>query len=523
MQPSFLEKLFSPFYNFFSFYFGRLNPEAAFQGVSIINIIAIMPVIGYGIFFVYLFEFPNILFPLQLSNPAWELQTIGALMNQSWALLIGMGFICSRYFTENHKDTLLIEFLLLKFLRWFFLILAILYLFLAPPVVLNSFKISTQITEQVAQQQNAKITEIDQIQNQSSKITNPSQLRALAQSLNINKDDIARLSDERLSATIQQLFSNAKSRIEKESAIARRNQLQKLWQNCTRIVFSQVLLAFNFIFIFIWSKFSRLGKLDMAFFFSKLNPETAFQQVLTINIIAIMPVIGYGIFFTSLTDFLNTLFPLQFFNPDWELQTIGTLISQSCILLIGMGFICSRYFTENQKDARFIEFLLLKFLRWFFLILAILYLFLAPLVVLNSFRMTTQIRQQVAQKQNATITEIDKIQNQSSKITNSDQLRALAQSININALAKLPNINKVDITRLSDKQLPDSIQQQLSVVKSQIKKEAAIARRNQLQKLWQNSIRMIFSQILLAFTFIIIWSKFGRLGKLKMTAYEIED
>jgi len=514
MEPSFLEKLFSPFHNFFAFYFGRLNPKTAFQGILTINIIAIMPVIGYGLFFVYLSEFPNILFPLQLSNPAWELQTISALMNKSWALLIGMGFICSRYFAENQKDTLLIEFLLLKFLRWFFLSLAIFYLFLVPPVITNSFKISDQITEKVTQQQNAKITEIDQIQNQSSKITNPSQLRALAQSLNINKDDIARLSDERLSATIQQLFSNAKSRIEKESAIARRNQLQKFWQNSIRIIFSQILLAFTFIFIFIFigSRFGRLGTLNKTFFSSRLNPETAFRGVLTHEIIAIMPVIGYAIFLTSVTDFLHLLFPLQLFNPDWELQTIGSLISQSCMLLIGMGLICSRYFTENHEDTRLIEFTLLKFIRWFFLILAILYLFLSPLVVMNSFRVSTQITEQVAQKQNIKTTQIDQIQNQSRKITNPAQLRALAQSI---------NMKKDEITRLSDEQLPASIQQQFSTVKSQIKKEAAIARRNQLQKLWQNCVRMILAQLLLAFTSILIWSKFGRLGKLDMTPYKI--
>ena len=251
-----------------------------------------------------------------------------------------------------------------------------------------------------------------------------------------------------------------------------------------------------------------------SFYLGKLSGDKAFRNIRIKNIIGIMPVVGYGIFFASLADFLHVLFPLQLFNPAWELQTIGSLIDQSWALLIGMGFISSRYFTENQKDTRFIEFVLLKFLRWFFLILAILYIFLAPLVVLNSFRMTTQIREQAAQQQNAKTAQIDQIQNQVSKITNPEQLRALAQSL---------NINKDDIARLSDGQLPASIQQQLSTAKSQIKTEAAITRRNQLQKLWQNSIRMIFSQVLLAFTFIFTWSKFGRLGQLDMTPYEIEN
>jgi hypothetical protein len=257
--------------------------------------------------------------------------------------------------------------------------------------------------------------------------------------------------------------------------------------------------------------FSPISDLS-SFYLGRLSGDEAFLNIRISSIIGIMPVIGYGIFFASLADFLNALFPLQLFNPAWELQTIGSLIDQSWALLIGMGFICSRYFTENQKDTRLIEFLLLEFIRWFFLILAILFLFLAPLVVLNSLRMTDMVRQQSVQQQNAKIVQIEQIQNQSSKITNPNQLRALAQSL---------NIDKDDIARLSDKQLPASIQQQLSTVKSQVEKEATIARRNQLQKLWQNSIRMIFSQILLAFTFIFIWSKFGRLGKLDMTKYDI--
>jgi hypothetical protein len=131
---------------------------------------------------------------------------------------------------------------------------------------------------------------------------------------------------------------------------------------------------------------------------------------------------------------------------------------------------------------------------------------------MNSFRVSNKIIEQVAQKQNARITAIDQIQNQSSKMTNPAQLRALAQSI---------DMKKDEIARLSDEQLPASIRQQLSAVKSQIEKEAAIARQNQLHKLWQNCVRMILAQLLLAFTSILIWSKFGRLGKLDMTPYRI--
>jgi hypothetical protein len=260
MKKGFLQKLLSPFDDLSYFYLGRLSGDEAFRNIGISQIIGIMPVIGYGIFFASLADFFHVLFPLQLFNPAWELQTIGSLIDQSWALLIGMGFICSRYFTENQDNSRLIEFLFLNFIRWFFLILAILYLFLAPLVILNSFRMTTQITQQVAQQQQAKITQIDQIQTQSSRITNPDQLRALAQSLNINKDDIARLSNEELPASIQQQLSTVKSRIEAEAAIARRNQFQKLWQNSIRMIFSQILLSLTFIFI--WSKFGRLGQLD---------------------------------------------------------------------------------------------------------------------------------------------------------------------------------------------------------------------------------------------------------------------
>lgn len=221
------------------------------------------------------------------------------------------------------------------------------------------------------------------------------------------------------------------------------------------------------------------------------------------NIIGLLPVIGYGIFFASLIDFFNLLFPLQLQNPAWELQTIRGLVDQSWGLLIGMGFICSRYFAESLQDVRLIEVWFLKFIRWFFLILAIVFLFLLPLVVLDSVRMTNMISQQATQQQQAKIGQIEQIQTQSSKITNPNQLRALAQSL---------RIEKNDIDRLADDQLLSRIDQQLGIVKAGIAKEAEIARQNQVQKLWQNSLRMMFSQILLVFIFIFTWSKFGRLG-----------
>ena len=262
MKRNFLQKLLSPLNDISYFYLSTLNPERAFLDVRTHYITGILPIIGYGIFFASLVDCLHALFPLQLQNVPWELQTIGALVDQSWALLIGIGFICTRYFTENQKDTRLIEFLLLKFIRWFLFLMAILYLFLIPLVVLDSFRMNEIVGQQVAQEQNAKVSQINQVQDQSSKIKNPAQLRLLAQSLNISQNELARIPDEKLPESIQQQLSTLKDQLKKQSAIALQNQLQKLWQNSVRMIFAQILLAV--IFLFIWSKFGSIGKLDMS-------------------------------------------------------------------------------------------------------------------------------------------------------------------------------------------------------------------------------------------------------------------
>ena len=61
MKKGFLQKLLSPFDDLSYFYLGRLSGDEAFRNIGISQIIGIMPVIGYGIFFASLADFLHVL------------------------------------------------------------------------------------------------------------------------------------------------------------------------------------------------------------------------------------------------------------------------------------------------------------------------------------------------------------------------------------------------------------------------------------------------------------------------------
>jgi hypothetical protein len=120
------------------------------------------------------------------------------------------------------------------------------------------------------------------------------------------------------------------------------------------------------------------------------------------HLIGILPIVGYAIVAMSFVDFVSVLFPLQLQNPDWELKTISTLVEQIWAFLIGLGFIFTRYFQENQGDIRSVELFFLKFIRWFILIMAIVLLLMIPLVLLDTHRLLSFFNGQIStQKNNA--------------------------------------------------------------------------------------------------------------------------
>jgi len=233
---------------------------------------------------------------------------------------------------------------------------------------------------------------------------------------------------------------------------------------------------------------------------SRVDVQTVLSSRKGIEIIGLLPLLGYVVVFMSLIDFASILFPLQLQNPEWELKTLSALINQSWAFLIGLGFIFTRYFKENQGEALYLEIIFLRFIRWFLLIAGIGLFLAVPLVFSDTQRLLSFVNGQVMQQEANNLKQISQIENRLAAGLLPQQLRSLGQSLKL----------KPELLSLPDPQLKTVIQETLDAAKQSIPKQALEARKERSISTWKNSLRTVIALIILGITFILIWFKVGQ-------------
>jgi hypothetical protein len=140
----------------------------------------LFPLVGYGILLFTLLDYLYILIPLQLTNPAWEFQTIGRLVEQVWAPLLGLMFV----FYRRRGYIRRLEVYFLRFLSWLTLLLGIIYLLMMPLGVNDTRRIHhnnlREINQQIARQNNQFMV----IKTKFNEAKTPEDLQALLAALN---------------------------------------------------------------------------------------------------------------------------------------------------------------------------------------------------------------------------------------------------------------------------------------------------------------------------------------------------
>jgi hypothetical protein len=129
--------------------------------------IGIIRTLGYGLLLLALFDWVEILVPPQFMNPAWELQTIGALVERVPVSLIGFVLIFYAEFESRNKW----ELPLIKLFSWLTLLLAIVYFLMIPLAIADTVRINKQSTEQIKSASTQQITRAEQLQQQLNQAT----------------------------------------------------------------------------------------------------------------------------------------------------------------------------------------------------------------------------------------------------------------------------------------------------------------------------------------------------------------
>ena len=112
----------------------------------------LLPLLGYGLLLFALFDYVPILISPHFTDPAWELKTIGDLVEHAAVPLIGLLFV----FYRDQGYMLRMERNLLGFLSWVCLLVGILYLLMLPLGIADTWRLyyanKVQVTARTSQQ-----------------------------------------------------------------------------------------------------------------------------------------------------------------------------------------------------------------------------------------------------------------------------------------------------------------------------------------------------------------------------------
>ena len=139
----------------------------------------LLPLLGYSLLVFALFDYINIVIPPRFTDPAWELQTIGALVEHIPVPLLGLLFVFYRhqgYIAKLEKN-------FLGFLSWLCLLVGLLYLLMLPLGFADTWRLYHANRNQVSARLSQQRQKFDEVKGQLNQAKTDQQIQQLVTSL----------------------------------------------------------------------------------------------------------------------------------------------------------------------------------------------------------------------------------------------------------------------------------------------------------------------------------------------------
>ncbi len=201
---------------------------------------------------------------------------------------------------------------------------------------------------------------------------------------------------------------------------------------------------------------------------------------------------GYGFLLMAGFDILQSLIPLGFTNPLWEMSTMANIVERVPIPILGFLLV----FWGEDEERKIWEEKFLKLLPWLCVTLGIVFLLMLPLTVINTWRINQANNLQVEQKLQQEERQISQLESQINQ-GNLDQLRAIASQlksvgIEINSTQPQPQL-KADILA------------QIAKAKTQMPDRASALKSNQTFDLLKKSLKLFLGALISGVLYLQIW------------------
>ncbi|MGC1396889.1 MAG: HpsJ family protein [Coleofasciculaceae cyanobacterium] len=124
--------------------------------------VAVFRKIGYGLLLLALFDLIATLFPPNFTNPLWQFETMGAIVERVAVPLIGLVLV----FFGEEKFRSSLEQKLLKSLRWLCLLVGVLFFLLIPLGLVSAIQVKKINDIQISGQFKQQNSRIDRVEKQ---------------------------------------------------------------------------------------------------------------------------------------------------------------------------------------------------------------------------------------------------------------------------------------------------------------------------------------------------------------------
>ena len=209
--------------------------------------------------------------------------------------------------------------------------------------------------------------------------------------------------------------------------------------------------------------------------------------------LALIRLVGYGLFLMAIIDFISLTIPPQLMNPTWELQTTGALVERIPVTLLGIALI---YYGE-RNDRVPIEQFTLKWLSWLSLILAIAFFLSIPLSISNSIRVYHSQNAKLTIQVNQKIEPINKFKQQLKSASSVEQIQ---NTLQLQTRRRINIPDSVDANNLKN-DLIDKISDQ----EKQLQSQATKMRSKRAKIIIKNCLKWNIGSLISACIFLFIW------------------
>ena len=216
----------------------------------------------------------------------------------------------------------------------------------------------------------------------------------------------------------------------------------------------------------------------------------------------IINLVGYAFSILSLLDLVFLLIHPQFFNPQWEMRTMGKIIETVWAALLGFMLI---FYRPQGQTIKLRQLKKLSFLSWLALSIGILYLLMIPLLANNA-----RIIYQNNQKQS-----LQQIEQQTR------QLKQFKQKLNNSSDDRLTELFQPKQSPKIPLESPEKLRNKLlkTVLEKQEKIENKLKKQLQLKQtsLIKITLKWTIGAIISGVSFILIWkwTKWIRVASVK--------